>query len=418
MTLIQQDVSVCPFPSLFPSPSPPSPLSFLRFLYHSTLSHNDTPTISVNSENPLYRIYNTALIYLFIETQIKGRTARQGDTGSFSMVLNENELELYMKMEKIDSLRKTKDIYESLNTHREDYVKRNYASRFVDVSAIVEKHRHSMDFVDRLRLNQRDEVVKFLTEMNRSTLVEVEARSSRTMVLMDATGSMSGLLVKTKQQVLEMFQRAVSILTEEKLVASFEVQFVVYRDYDCTFDRLLQCSEWENNPESLATFMARCPAEGGGSAEEAVEVGLWHANQQMIKLKDSLQPLSSVILIGDDAANPRELIDTSRAIRGESYWRGTEFRDIVFYRTEAEKLKSAGIPVDCFYVRTAAEKTFREIANITGGECAFLDVNSAQGATILVNMITKKILQDAAGGRHTDLAVKLIEAYDKGYSRA
>ena len=323
-----------------------------------------------------------------------------------------------MTREEIAGLRRSGDIYTELNKYREIYVKKNYASRFVDVSAIITNHGHAMEFVEHLQCNKRSMVIDFLMEINRSKLVEVETRSSRTMVLMDATGSMSGLLQKTKQQVLEMFKRAIAVLTDRKLSATFQVQFVVYRDYDCTSERLLQWSPWESDPESLAAFMAQCPAEGGGSEEEAVEVGLWHANQQAIALKDTLQPLTSVILIGDAPANPLSLISVSRKIRGEPYWRGTPYRDAVFYISEAEKLKNQSIPVNCFYVRRSAQPTFQEIASITEGECSLLDVNSADGAKLLVDMITKSILQDAAGGRHTELAMQLVDDYDKGYSRA
>ncbi|CAF3372847.1 unnamed protein product [Rotaria socialis] len=96
--------------------------------------------------------------------------------------------------------------------------------------------------------------------------------SSRTVLLMDATGSMSSLLSAAKETVCTMFERAASILSEKGLPNdAFQMQFVVYRDYDCKSEGILQSSSWETKPIA---------AMGGGDYEDAIEVGLWYAVQE------------------------------------------------------------------------------------------------------------------------------------------
>ena len=58
---------------------------------------------------------------------------------------------------------------------------------------------------------------------------------------MDATGSMGHQLNQAKNTVVTMFERASIILKEHGIPSdSFQLQFAVYRDYDCHADGLLQ----------------------------------------------------------------------------------------------------------------------------------------------------------------------------------
>ncbi|ETO00263.1 hypothetical protein RFI_37184, partial [Reticulomyxa filosa] len=78
---------------------------------------------------------------------------------------------------------------------------------------------------------------------------------------------------------------------------SFEIQFVVYRNYNAPEDILLQVSPWESKPDKLRSFMETVkPCYGIDS--EAVEVGLAHVNRE--RAKDGV---SQVILIGDSPVN-------------------------------------------------------------------------------------------------------------------
>ena len=72
------------------------------------------------------------------------------------------------------------------------------------------------------------------------------------MILMDATGSMSSLLNKAKNSVVEMYERAGKILEDHKLEATLNMmQFVCYRNYSNKPSELLEYSPWESKPQNL-----------------------------------------------------------------------------------------------------------------------------------------------------------------------
>ena len=75
----------------------------------------------------------------------------------------------------------------------------------------------------------------------------------------------------------------------------------------------------------------------GGLGNEAIEIGLWHANTENEK-----DPISQVILIGDMPANINSKIPFYRnKYFGEEYWSKSKF---------IEKLKSKNKPVNAFNV--------------------------------------------------------------------
>ncbi|CAF0717690.1 unnamed protein product [Brachionus calyciflorus] len=201
---------------------------------------------------------------------------------------------------------------------------------------------------------------------------------------MDATGSMGHLLDQVKNTICVMFERATDVLEEYSLPAdSFEIQLVVYRDYD-SLESVLQVSGWEIKPLNLRNFMNTVTARGGGDYEEAIEVGLWHVNQEQSKLKD-----------------PNFL----NSLKTE------------FLKTELETIKANSIPVHTFYVMKGAEECFAEIAFLTGGQTGFLDVNSSNGADRLIDLITPLILNDV-GTINGGMGSRLVEEYKKKYPKS
>ena len=133
-----------------------------------------------------------------------------------------------------------------------------------------------------------------------------------------------------------MFERASIILNDRDIPSdSFQVQFVVYRDYDCNADGLLQYSPWETKPDNLRKFIEKVKPEGGGDYPEAIEIGLWHANNEFDKGR-----LSQVILIGDaPVKSKKQIIDNRNKYNGEKYWENTPFSEATYFETEICKLK-------------------------------------------------------------------------------
>ena len=252
-------------------------------------------------------------------------------------------------------------------------------------------------------------VKKFLGERNKGANGNV---SSRTICLMDATGSMGGLLNQAKNTVGEMFERATSILFDYKIPTdSFQLQFAVYRDYDCK-DGILQFSPWETRPENLRKFMEKVSAKGGGDYEEAIEIGLWHANDEDAKLE-----ISQVILIGDAPPKDKEAIARDRnTYGGETFWKKTPFCKTTHYLLEVEKLKKRHIPVHSFYLEDGAKTKFEEISQITNGKFGSLNIHSSEGSELLTNVVTEQILSNI--GQATGKGDELVKAYKSKFSKA
>ncbi|CAF4918862.1 unnamed protein product, partial [Rotaria sp. Silwood2] len=75
---------------------------------------------------------------------------------------------------------------------------------------------------------------------------------SRIVCLMDATCSMFHLLHKYKNTVDIMFECTSEILKDHEINSdSFQIQFVVYQNYNSREDKILQCSPWKTKPHNL-----------------------------------------------------------------------------------------------------------------------------------------------------------------------
>ncbi|CAF0828795.1 unnamed protein product [Adineta steineri] len=358
------------------------------------------------------------------EVQIKGRTARQGDNGSYSMILLESDLEKFLiQKDNIEDVKKGKGIlvriadkltanktydtvYDLLNCKRTDLFKTQYTADTKYVELAKERHVIAKKFLASLADGDMKSVTTFLIEENKG--VE-EVPSSRTVCLMDATGSMSHLLHKCKNTVNIMFERASEILKDNNIKAdSFQIQFVVYRNYNSTEDKILQSSPWEIKPDNLRAFMNTIEVDGGWG-NEAIEIGLWHANKE-----NERENITQVILIGDAPPNTEVEVKNKRAKNGENYWQQTKFAQSTYYEDELAKLISNNIPVHAFYVEKNAEATFRAIATKTEGRCEELDINSDSGAEMLADLVTEEVLRNIGGDTRGN---ELVDAYRKKFNK-
>jgi len=288
-----------------------------------------------------------------------------------------------------------------LNEKRNEYFKKQYKERqkFVDQAKI--EHDKAQQFIANILAKNDKEIKNFLKDRNMGAPLQTQ---SRTIVLMDATGSMSHLLHQCKLTVATMFERAAKVLLDNKLnPMCFEMQFAVYRNYNSRQEQILEYSTWESKPERLRSFM-QAISSAGGWGNEAVEIGFWHANQEA-----TICPISQVILIGDAPANTQAEVASKRSSLGETYWKQTKFSSPTYWETELTKCT---VPVHAFYVDNNAKENFKLIATRTKGRCESLNVNSPSGAELLTHLVTEEILRDVGGG---DNGIKLVEEYRKRY---
>ena len=104
-----------------------------------------------------------------------------------------------------------------------------------------------------------------------------------------------------------MFKRASEALKENRVsFSSFEIRFVVYRNDNSLEDRIFQSSSWETNPHELRKFMNTIQCEEGW-INEAIEIGLWHANRE-----NERERITQVILVGDAPPNSEAEITDKR----------------------------------------------------------------------------------------------------------
>ena len=321
------------------------------------------------------------------ETQIRGRTARQGNKGSYSLVLKGSEIK-----DKCGLNFDPRLTYPQINEARNAAFIRRYTETTSYVKDIDQDHQQSEQFKEALYSNNLPAIKEFILSRNASYCVDEAPELSRTLVLMDATGSMSDSLDKAKRTVKTVFERTHQILAKQGVQGAFEVQFAVYRNYSSQ-SIALQNSSWEADPAALRPFMDSMSCSGG-QGNEAIELGLWHANQEIVKNK-----CNQVILIGDMPPNTRAEVAYKRDAAGaSSYWSSTSFgKEPTYYEDELRKIAAAEVPVHAFYVNRYAQSAFEGIARATGANAGFLDIETTEGANMLTALISLRILNSVGG---------------------
>lgn len=335
------------------------------------------------------------------EKQIRGRTGRQDEDGSFSMVLFEADLEKFsINPEDIDKTESNK-IYKLLDEKRNDYYEIEYKNTIKYVESLKDKHSKSMKFVDYTfspeSINDNFILIKsYLVEENKGRILFDS--NTKTLILIDATGSMSHLLKNLKETLETVFLRAFAVLKTENLndLTSFQIKIVAYRNYNSPPDLLLQQSTWESKAENLIKFLGSVdPLYGWGN--EAIEVALWQANEEA--------DLSQIVLIGDAPPNTKQEVQDKRSSQN---WTATKYKNPTYYEDELNKIKNKDISVHCYYLDNSAKQKFNEIATQTGGKCDHLDIFSEKGPEMLINHLTVKVLEKIGGS-------ELVKVYHKKY---
>ncbi|CAF2001897.1 unnamed protein product [Rotaria magnacalcarata] len=344
------------------------------------------------------------------EYQIMGRGARQGDRGSYRMILSDKDLEWVLGSSWEEELPKIvgTTLYQTLNEARNARYESKCGAKHLGIKQCRDKHKASKAFMVALTTGNMETIIKFLKEENKGA--NLITTSSRTVLLMDATGSMSNLLTAAKETVCTMFERASIVLQEKGLPNdAFQMQFTIYRNYNCAENKILQISPWNTKGSSLRAFMNTIGPEGG-LGNEAIEIGLWHA----VKESETPESISQVILIGDAPANSQAEVMQKRESLGEAYWKTTKFDKPTYYATELQKLKDKKIPIHAFYLTSDAKENFEEISRETSGRCERLDIYSLQGAELLTHFVTEEVLRKTAG----DQGDSIVELYRAKYVKS
>ncbi|CAF5077872.1 unnamed protein product, partial [Rotaria sp. Silwood1] len=151
------------------------------------------------------------------EYQIKGRSARQGDRGSYRMVLLNKDLEWILGSAWNEELKKIEvsHLYKVLNQARSKLYESKCGAKGLGIEQCKREHTKSKEFLRSLLEGEMKMIKTFLHEQNRGANLIPDC--SRTVLLMDATSSMSSLLSAAKDTVCTMFERASAILEALKI---------------------------------------------------------------------------------------------------------------------------------------------------------------------------------------------------------
>jgi hypothetical protein len=254
------------------------------------------------------------------EIQIRGRTARQKNKGSFQMVLLAKDLDKFdITLEEITEKEKGKHIpvaahsaaggsggaaggsggaaaatqtmYEFLHEKRAVILEKSVGTRKEAVECALQEHNNTITFQKNLvalasgSVAKRDACMKFLSGRN------LVGAKCRLVCLSDATGSMTHVWKQTQNGIRAMLERIAEISGGS---GNIEVKWVAYRDYELDQSMLLEPSEWTDDPASLVRFVGgiKCRSGHGCDGPEAVEAALHNVNSEP-------EPPTRVILIGD-----------------------------------------------------------------------------------------------------------------------
>ncbi|EAR87661.2 helicase carboxy-terminal domain protein (macronuclear) [Tetrahymena thermophila SB210] len=353
------------------------------------------------------------------EIQIMGRCARQGAEGSYSLVLLDSDLEKILGADyrkAIEQIRQNNNFYEVLDKKRNEIECLEYTNYHKYIDQIKQKHIEGQQYINSLVSQNENQVQEFLLKNNKGSN-DIQ-NLIRILCLVDGTSSMGLVLNKVKTEISVMLERSCQIIiNSEKNIPEdcFQIQFAVYRDYDQMNEGILQVSPWESKAENLKQFLEQITPKGGEDYEEAIEIGLQHANQE-----NSKYPLSAIILIADAPAKSLSQIKNYRKkYGGEDYWKKTKFSQITDFQAEIEKIKKVKIPVHCFYLNYGAKENFTQISSQTGGKCESLDINSSQASQKLIQFVVEPILVNVGkqNGVGDSLYQKYLKIYSKSYIR-
>eukprot|EP01084_Bolivina_argentea_P258927 436713_1 len=338
------------------------------------------------------------------ETQIKGRTARQGGDGSYSLLLIDEELEKFdITKEEIKTAIDDAKLYDLIDNKRRIEFAKEYTQTSNRIQTALEIHQNGEAFLNALHTNNVSKIKQDLVSYN---LGPSAPNTMKVAICVDATGSMGSLLDKTKEKIRLMFKRIREILKDNDMDPnSFEIQFIAYRNYNAPAEELLLSSGWQNDPNQLDTFLSDVDHKYGWT-NEAVEVCLEFVNND--------QYVNEVMFIGDYGANTKDETIYKRKSRGEDYWRKTKFEVPVFFEEELKKIKDRKLKINALYLKSFAKNDFIKMASETGGKSDMLDIDSTEGAEQLTGLISKAVLNACAG--HGEKGQKLVQDYDAKFT--
>ena len=100
------------------------------------------------------------------ERQIKGRTARQGNQGSYSMVLLDSQLEdIGISMDMIRQFEESGERYTEIDRRRRDFCDATFAKSLASLDKVSINHKRSLDLLQALYRNDVRDIIKLYKKL-------------------------------------------------------------------------------------------------------------------------------------------------------------------------------------------------------------------------------------------------------------
>ena len=351
------------------------------------------------------------------EIQIKGRTARQDNPGSFAMVLLSPALEKFgITMEDVkDMASGAKKLYSYIDFKRLEYFEKTYPESVKGVEISKIEHEASVEYLENLlhckRAGAADAIHQFILERNRCFVDDSSPDGRRALVLFDATGSMYQALELVKSYLAVVFTRCFEII-EKNLGkgAGFEMQLGVYRNYNCSTEKaLFSATDFSSTAAPILKFLSNVHVDGGWG-REAIEIGFAHALNM-----HHHDPVSQIIVVGDAPPNNRADTKHKRA-RGRCPL--SKWKEPVFFDDLHQRVVNEGIVVNSVYVPTQASAEWRRgfmAMTANGGFSEDIVLSNKKAGEQLCAAISKCILKQMSKEKGSAMVSEYDKIYGKGY---
>jgi len=378
----------------------------------------------LNSEGGLHVIQTFFSYDMAEQIQIRGRTARQGKSGTYCLIVKFEELKdkFEITKEKLDQQESKYDFVMKIRDVKNEILFNNDQNIIGQIQII---HKESIKLLEFIKNNKIDEIKKQILKINKG--VNFSSFVARTKIYLDATGSMEVLIEKLKFVVNTIFINLTKILKEKEISEnSFSIEIVLFRNYDVSKEDILVHSGWEMKPDNLINFLTKSICFGGWG-KEAIELCL---NDAFNETKN----ITNIIIFSDSASNTKELTQLKRSAtesykeNGQQpldYWNSTQFKHVIDIEQELSNVENKKIPIYGFYVenkekssleKKEAETFFKRISHKNNGLYEKVNVENEKEGIRLFELISKPILSaigDSTGNSKLkeDLLAALARVY-------
>ena len=248
--------------------------------------------------------------------QIDGRVGRRGEDCSREMIVHKKQFQETYRLpeDPANVWNYFQWTWDSLRRRRDACFTAHYKKRKANINQVnMEYYQSSMQLATMLQGPSQfdgEQFAKLVAAVNPAN--SRKPKSTRTVIMLDGTASMSGVLNGVKDIISNLLTDLADIFLKYGLdPKEHQVQLIIYRNFNVPTEEHLAYSQWERITEKgsqLKRFI-QAQKDKGGLHCEAMHVGFNYLNWQM---ENNQYAIDQVVIIGDmppkgvalDSGNP------------------------------------------------------------------------------------------------------------------